>query len=113
MTELRTTLDSEESVVRDGNVDLSLRVLTARGHLYLTNRRLIFEALGSDPQKEDLDVPLEMISGLHKGWQKLGPVPLMPNAMIVTTRGGDEFAFVTFGRSAWIRAIEQGRSQPQ
>jgi hypothetical protein len=108
MNELRTALDANEVVVKTGTVNLSLRAFMARGRLYLTNKRLIFEALGSEQQKEDLDLPLEKIAGLHAGWQKLGPVPLMPNSMIVKTHGGDQFAFVTFGRSAWIEAIRQG-----
>jgi hypothetical protein len=108
---MKTELMPGESLVRDGKANMQLRPLTAGGHLYLTNRRLIFESHGFNIQRGAADIPLEEIAGVtRERTQMFNAIPLTDNSIGVQTRGGGQFRFVVFGREEWIPAIERARA---
>jgi hypothetical protein len=77
------------------------------GWLYLTSKRLIFESHALNIQAGTTVIPLASITGARKCWTKfLNLIPLFPNSFAVATKEGKEYRFVTFGRQAWIDAIE-------
>ena len=103
---MKTPLLSGETPVKDGGANLQRGVETVGGWLYLTNQRVVFESHAFNVQTGVTEIPLASISGIRKCWTKfLNLIPLFPNSFGITTKEGDEYRFVTFGRQAWLDAI--------
>jgi hypothetical protein len=92
---MKTKLGQDEAVVKEGRANIS-RGMAVGGKMYLTNKRLIFEAVkGNKPVI--LGIRLSSIESLDK--------PRMPNSLAVRTTEGKEYRFVLPGRDVWISAI--------
>jgi GRAM domain len=97
----------DESPVKEGAASLQRGIETVGGRLYLTNQRLVFESHALNIQTGDTVIPLLTITGARKCWTKfLNLIPLFPNSIAISTKGGKEYRFVAVGRQVWIEAIE-------
>jgi GRAM domain len=103
---MQTSLQPNETIVREGRANLQKGLETVGGRLYLTNQRLIFEAHKVNFQAGTTEVLLSTVRSLHPSWTKfLGFIPVFPNSLSVITHNGQEFAFVLNGRATWQIAI--------
>ena len=103
---LKTLLEASEHLVRKGGANLQRGRETVGGFLYLTNRRLVFEAHRINFQRQSTQIALPDIEHVVPCWTKfLGVLPLLPNSLSIQTRS-DVYNIVLFGRAAWRRAIE-------
>ena len=110
MAEPKTTLEPGEAVLKDGRANLQHGGETSGGRLFLTNRRLIFEAHIFNAQRGGDQIQLGQISEMRPAWTKFfGVIPLVPNTLSVRTDGGAEHKLVCRGRGAWKDAIEEAR----
>jgi len=107
---MKTDLAEGETVVKEGRANLQRGAETVGGHVYLTDRRLIFESHRLNFQSGSTAIDLRDVTGVSKTWTKfLNVVPLAPNSISISTTDGSEHRLVCFGRSAWIAAIHQQR----
>jgi|SRR5215471_78302 len=105
---MKTPLLPDETLVKDGAANLQRGIETVGGRLYLTNHRLVFESHAFNIQTGITIIPLTSVVGARKCWTRfLNLVPLFPNSIAVSTTDGKEYRFVTFGRKAWIAAIDE------
>jgi hypothetical protein len=105
---MRTKLEQNEQILKQGSASLQKGIETVGGKLYLTNQRLIFEAHKINIQGGVTEIGLSDIQSSRKCWTKLaGILPLLPNALAVITSKGKEYHFTLFGRVAWAFAIEE------
>jgi hypothetical protein len=108
---MKTLSLPDETSLKDGAANLQRGIETVGGWLYLTNRRLVFESHAFNIQTGATIIPLASITGVRKCWTKfLNLIPIFPNSVAVSTKEGKEYRFVTFGRQAWIEAIEDQRA---
>jgi hypothetical protein len=109
---MNTRLRRAEEVIRESRANLQRGIETAGGWLYLTTRRLIFEAHAFNVQAGATVIPLADVEGVWKCWTKfLGFLPVFPNSLAVETARGRTFRFVVGGRDAWIAAIRDARDE--
>jgi hypothetical protein len=96
-----------EIVVKEGRANLQRGIEAVGGKLYLTDRRLVFEAHKFNIQSAPLQIELGSVVDVRKCWTRLwGIVPSVPNSIAVTTKDGTVHRFVVWGRESWIVAIE-------
>lgn len=106
---MKTALRSEERILKEGPANLQRNVETVGGWLYLTNRRLVFEAHRFNVQGGTTEIHLADVTGVDRCWSKfLGFLPVFPNSLAVYTKSGKDFRFVLFRRGAWAAAIQGG-----
>ena len=99
-------LGDGERLVRESAASLQRGIETVAGRLFLTTRRLIFEAQTHNVQTGRTIISLRDVEAVWKCWTKLfGLVPVFPNSLAVSTAGGKIYRFVLFGRDPWIRLI--------
>ena len=107
---MKTELNHDEKVIKQGAANLQKGPETVGGKLYLTNQRLVFEAHKINIQNSNTEINLSDIHSSEKCWTKLlGFIPIMPNSLAVYTKTGNEYRFVLFGRGAWAAAIDANR----
>jgi hypothetical protein len=110
VAEMQTPLEPGETLVKQGQANMRRGIESVGGHLYLTDRRLVFESHRLNIQRGATEVPLADIAGMEKRWTKLLKlIPIIPNTLAVQTTQGEEHSFVCYGRDAWIAAVEQQR----
>ncbi|MGI4800685.1 MAG: GRAM domain-containing protein [Janthinobacterium lividum] len=103
---MKTVLEASEQVVKQGRANLQRGLETAGGFLYLTNRRLVFEAHSFNFQRQFTQIALPDIELVVPCWTKLlGVLPLLPNSLSIQTKS-DVFNIVLSGRAAWRAALE-------
>jgi hypothetical protein len=103
---MKTALRSGEKIIKQGAANLQKNVETVGGKLYLTNKRLVFEAHKINVQGAPSEVEIAGIQSSEPSWTKfLGFLPLFPNSLSVYTKQGQEYRYALFGRSAWAAAI--------
>ena len=108
---MKTSLDTNEALLRSGGANLQRGAETVGGWLYLTDRRLIFESHAFNLQTGTTAIFLGEITTVAKCWTRfLNKLPLFPNSLAVTTDRGREHRLVLFRRSAWLAAIIQARA---
>jgi hypothetical protein len=104
---LKTDLLPDETLLKDGAANLHRGLDVVGGWLYMTDRRLIFEATPLNFDRSTTIIELPSITGTQKCWTLLwGSIPIFPNAFAVFTTDGKEYRFVSSSRQAWIEAIE-------
>jgi hypothetical protein len=107
---MKTLLDTNEHILKEGMANLLRRRKSFGGKLYLTHRRLVFEPHVATPKCGMEVIPIDEISTVEKRWTKvLRFIPLVPNSLAVTTSEGSEYWFVLFGRDDWESAISGAR----
>jgi hypothetical protein len=105
---MHTDLGDGEHLVRQTGVSLQCGIETVGGQLFLTTRRLIFEAHRFNVQTGRTVIPLRDVEGAWKCWTKLfGLLPVLPNSLAVATARGTVYRFIMFERDAWIRLIRE------
>jgi hypothetical protein len=105
---MHTDLGGGERIVHQSGANLQRGIETVGGHLFLTTRRLIFEAHRFNVQTGRTIIPLRDVEDVWKCWTKfLGLIPIFPNSLAVETARGKTYKFVLFGRDAWIRLIRE------
>jgi len=108
---MKTELKQNEQVIKQGSANLQKGIETVGGKLYLTNKRLVFEAHMINVQGGTTEIELPDILSSEKCWTKfLGFIPLMPNSLAVHTKAGKEHRFVLSGRGAWATAIDVNKN---
>ena len=105
---MHTDLGGGERIIRRSGANLQRGIETVGGHLFLTTRRLIFEAHRFNVKTGRTIIYLRDVEDVWKCWTKfLGLVPIFPNSLAVATAKGKTYKFVMFGRDAWIRLIRE------
>lgn len=105
---MHTDLGDGEFLLRQSGVSLQRGIEAVGGQLFLTTRRLIFEAHRFNVQTGRTVIPLRDVEGAWKTWTKLfGLIPVFPNSLAVATAQGKTYRFIMFGRAAWIRLIRE------
>jgi hypothetical protein len=108
---MNTLLNADETILKDGPANLQRGAETVGGKVYLTSRRLVFEAHKFNLQRGATEIPLGDISSVARCWTKfLNLIPVLPNSLAVTTTQGEEYRFVLFGRDAWEEAISRAKA---
>jgi hypothetical protein len=103
-----------EQVLKQGPANLHKNIEAVGGRLYLTNRRLVFEAHVFNVQGGVTEIELARVASTRLCWTKLfGVIPLFPNLLAVVTNDGVEHRFVLFGRKVWADAIQAQRNPAQ
>src|SRR5262245_14419295 len=105
---MHTDLGDGEHLVRQTGVSLQRGIEAVGGQLFLTTRRLIFEAHRFNVQTGRTVIPLRDVEGVWKTWTKLfGVIPILPNSLAVGTARGTVYRFIMFERDVWIRLIRE------
>lgn len=105
---MHTDLGDGEFLVRQAGVSLQRGIEAVGGTLFLTTRRLIFEAHRFNVQTGRTVIPLRAVEGVWKTWTKLfGVIPILPNSLAVATERGTVYRFIMFERDTWIRLIRE------
>lgn len=108
---MKTPLDTNEQILKQGAANLQRGIETVGGKLYLTNQKLIFESHVINIQRGATIVPIDNVATVAKCWTKfLNLIPIMPNSLLVTTTQGQEYKFVISGRDAWASAIANAKA---
>ena len=103
---MKITLQSNEKLVREGRANLQRGMEAVGGKLFLTDRRLFFQAHELNAQAGPTQIELSDVSGTQLCWTKfLGLIPLVPNSLAVQTASGTEYRFVLSDREQWAAAI--------
>ncbi|MBN9119640.1 MAG: hypothetical protein J0I06_10880 [Planctomycetes bacterium] len=105
---MHTDLGDGEFLVLTSGANLQRGIEAVGGHLFLTTRRLIFEAHRLNAQTGRTVIPLHDIEAVWKCWTKLfGVIPVVPNSLAVATARGKTYRFVLYGRDKWLRLIRE------
>ena len=105
---MHTDLGDGERLVRQTGASLQRGIEAVGGQLFLTTRRLIFEAHWLNVQRGRTVVPLRDVEDVWKTWTKLlWVIPILPNVLAVATAKGKTYRFIMFERDAWIRLIRE------
>ncbi len=108
---LKTPLNPNEKILKNGPANLQRGIETVGGNLYLTNLRLVFESHAFNVQRGTTLITLGEISSVTKCWTKfLNLIPTVPNSLAVTTNQGQERRFVLVDRNTWISAITSAKT---
>jgi hypothetical protein len=104
---MKTELKHGEQLIKHGSANLQRGIETVGGKLYLSNKRLVFEAHQFNAQSATTEVDLSTIQSTQPCWSKfLGLFPIFPNSLAIDTTQGAQYRFVLFGRVACAGAIE-------
>lgn len=102
-----TDLGDGERLLRQTGVSLQRGIEAVGGQLFLTSRRLIFEAHRFNVQTGRTVIRLADVEAVWKTWTRLfGLVPLVPNSLAVATPERT-YRFIMFGRDEWVRLIRE------
>lgn len=108
---MKTALQPDEVLVKEGAANMQRGIETVGGRLYLTNQRLVFETHDFNIQTGTTIVALQDVASVRKCWTRfLNLIPMFPNSIAVATNDWKEHRFVVFGRQAWIDAIESAKT---
>jgi len=108
---MKTAIESNEKVIKEGLANMQRGMETVGGKLYLTTQRLIFESHKFNIQTGNTEFLLQDISNTTPCWTKfLNLIPLAPNSLSVSV-SDNEHRFVLFGRKNWKVAIDNQRSR--
>jgi hypothetical protein len=111
---MHTDLGDGERLVHQSGANLQRGIETVGGHLFLTTRRLIFEAHRFNVKTGRTVILLRDVESVWKCWTKLfGLMPVFPNSLAVASANGKTYRFVMFGRDAWIRLIRETKQDLQ
>ena len=92
--------------IYEGAANFQKNVETVGGKLFLFEDKLMFEPHAINVQKTPVVINLSLVSEISLGWTKLlGFIPLLANAIIVSTNTGEHYRFTVFGRKEWINKI--------
>lgn len=104
---MKSDLNPNETIVREGAANLQKGIETVGGRLFLTNQRIVFESHALNVQTGVTEIPLGEVDSTQLCWTKfLNLIPLMPNSLAIQTREGQAYRLVLFGRSKWKTEIE-------
>ena len=107
---MNTKLKEAEIIKKQGSANFQKDWESVGGHLYLTNKRLIFESHAFNVQAGTTIVDLNSIVDITKGWTLfLNRFPLFPNSITVSIKSGPPFKFVLYNREKWITAIRDAQ----
>jgi len=107
---MKIDLAPNERLIREGAANLQRGIETVGGHLFLTDRRLVFSSHSFNAQTGVTEIPLHAVRSVEPCWTKfLGFLPLAPNSLAVRTDQG-EHRLVLFGRTSWATAIRSATS---
>lgn len=106
----QTPLQPGEALIKESRANLQRGMESVGGHLYLTDRRLIFESHKFNVQRGPTEIALADVADVRKAWTKfLGVIPLAPNSIAITTAGGQDQRIVCNKRGEWLDAIRSQR----
>ena len=106
----KTPLEAGETVVKEARANLQRGIESVGGHVYLTNRQLLFESHRFNVQRGPTRIPLANLTEVRKTWTRfLGAIPIVPNSIAVRTTGDEVYRVVVGKRDDWIEAINAQR----
>ena len=91
-----------EAILADVGANLFRGIEPVGGRLKITSRRVLFEPHVLNIQKNPAEIFLSDIAEVSKR-NTLG---LVPNGLLIRTRGGVEYKFIVWGREKLISLIE-------
>lgn len=98
---MKTPLLMGETVLKKGGANHFAGIEAVGGHLYVTNKRVIFESHPLNLQNHILIIELGDILELGKR-NTLG---IVPNGIFIECRNGHNEKFVVNGRKKWMEEI--------
>ena len=104
---MNTPLSSGEVLYKDGISSIYRGIETVGGWLYLTNQWLIFESHAFNVQTGVTAIPLPRIQSVVPAHSLVFGIPILPNAIHVTTHDGGQFRILVHRRDEWAAAILQ------
>ena len=105
---MKTKLNENESIIKDGAANLQRGLETVGGKLYITDKRLIFEPHAINVQSKILEINIIDIKSTEKSWTKfLNIIPIFPNSLLVHIKDDSSYNFVLFGRESWKNKIDE------
>jgi len=103
---MKTALEANEQITRDGRANAQRGLEAVGGHLYLTDHRLIFESHAFNIQRGNIILDLADIVSVEPAWARLlGFIPLVPNSVKVRLGSGKGYRFVVKDKSQWVTDI--------
>ena len=105
---MKTKLIKQEKLIKKGPANLQKFLWTKGGHLYITNKRIVFEshAFNINVNKE-VAYDIANIVNVKRGWTKVVLFPIAPNSFRITMKNGQQQGFVVYKRKQWIDDINQ------
>ena len=108
---MKTPLHPSEHIVKSGVANLQHGIESVGGKLHLTNQRLVFESHRFNLQTGATIIPRASIVGVQKCWTKfLNLIPMLPNAIAVSTNRNEKFCLVVGNRKEWMTALIEQQS---
>src|SRR3954464_15691379 len=105
----QTPLQPGEALIKESRANLQRGIESVGGHLYLTDRRLIFESHRLNVQRGATEIPLGSVEAVAPAWTRfLGFIPLAKNSVAVQASGAEQ-RFVVPKRDEWVEAVERQR----
>lgn len=103
---MKTELNPTESLKAEARANLQRGPEAVGGHLYLTDLRLIFEPHAVNLQRPAVIIELSDIASVEPAWTKLlNLIPVLPNALKVSSTTGEEHRFLVSDRRQWVTDI--------
>jgi hypothetical protein len=102
---MKTELRHDEEMLAQEMANLG----SAGGHLYVTDRRLIFEPHGLNFRRGATEIPLDDIEDVRP----CNTLWLVPNGLEVRLRGGKRRRFVVWNRQALMELIYYQLNSPR
>lgn len=101
----------EEQIIKEGSANLQKNIETLGGKLVLSTKTLAFKSHELNLQSGDIEIELSAITKIDKVFTKfLGLIPVFPNALSIHTNNGQVYNFTLYGRSNWLKAINNAKS---
>ena len=104
---MSTPILKDEKIIKQSLANHWRGIESVGGRLFLTSERLIFESHAFNIQTGNTVIPLLEINLLEKDWSKLLFIPIFPNIINVYSRNNIKNAFVVWGRTKWLYAIDK------
>lgn len=98
---MKIDLRPDENVIKEAAANVQRGMETVGGRLFLTNQRLYFNSHAFNLATGEESLELADIGSVQPTWTNfLGVVPIFPNSIRITTKSGQTFDFVVWGRGA-------------
>ena len=103
---METQLLPDETIIKEGLANMRRGILWVGGKLFLTDQRLVFEPHAFNIRRGATIIPLSSVTGVRKCWTKfLNLIPVAPNGIAVSSKEGNKYRFVVWGRQEWVSTI--------
>lgn len=102
-------LQENEKLIKEGKANRTRFIGSQGGHLYITNKRIVFIGHGKNFGEGTISINLSDVMYCRKAWTATIFNLVLPvsNAFKVVKENGESHCFTVYGRKKWIYEIEQ------